>query len=137
MATHQKKHVKNNNQQLVIAENGEEYAEIIKALGDCLFQVQIYSNGSMVNARLRGCLKGKNKRRVKIGDTILIQNDSLSKINSNYHIIHIYSDNDIKTLKKMKVLVSNRDAESLILIEDEEVNNTHEIDITDDLLDNI
>lgn len=104
MATHQKKHIKNNNsnKELVFKsdEYSEEYAEIISARGDARFDIKFVTSGISGIARAKGSIiKGPKKQRLAKGDIVLIQSDG-STNDEKYYIIHKYSPEDVKRLRK-------------------------------------
>ena len=102
--THQKSHNKQNgkkNRELIYADkNGNEiYGEVIQALGQCRFKVKLLLTNQEIVAKVRGALKlgprKPNKQHVYPKSTVLILKDG-----ENYHIIHCYSDDHLKQLKK-------------------------------------
>ena len=103
MATHQKRHPKNNtrgkNKELVLMENeGEEYAKVEKILGDGRFQVIILKSNISVVASLRGLLKkGHQKSIIRLNAIVLIQKDDYSS-KGKYYILHAYSESDVMKL---------------------------------------
>ena len=128
MATHQKKHIKNTgeNKKLVMKNDDEEYAEVLNAKGDARFEVKIISNGYTVIAKIRGALiKGPSKQRIEKGSIVLLQSDKAT-YDEKYYIIHKYTKDNIKSLKKSGELAT------YILVEEETDNNV----IFDDDVDN-
>ncbi len=145
MATHQKKHNKrsNDNNKLILAENeNEHYAEVVKPMGDCLFQIKIIKNNLLVNAKLRGKFRGKMGQRNRIvnGSIILVEDCSMSEIKKNYQIIHIYPQDHIRLLQNMGKLAQIKTVESegtSILIENDVVADENTIEIDDDFINDI
>ena len=135
-ATHSKNHEKSSKREFVTADSdqNEVYAIIKAAKGDARFDVEIIRTGQQIVAKARTSLsKGKNKARLQIGDTVLIQegDDGFAS-----YILIKYTDDEIKKLNKMKELVSYKpktEETSGILFEDqEEIDDeiTEEIDIS-------
>lgn len=122
-ATHSKNHEKSSKRELTVADPNEKevYAKIKAAKGDGRFDVEIIRTGQQIFAKARTSLsKGKNKARLQIGDTVLIQEgcDGFAS-----YILIKYTDDEIKKLNKMKELVSYKpktDDSSGILFENEE-----------------
>jgi hypothetical protein len=102
MATHTKKHVKNNTKrEFVTSEDGETYAIIKGIKGDARFDIEIIRTGEKIVAKARGALiKGPSKQRIQIGDTVLIQEGNPA------YILTKYSDEEVKKLTRMGELVS-------------------------------
>lgn len=88
------------------ADQNEQYAETLKALGDGQFSVQIL-NGPEQNAKLKGSMrKGKSFDKVNIGDMVLVQLDPTTTGKDVYYIIHKYSQDEKKQLEKLGELKS-------------------------------
>ena len=103
MATHQKKHIKNNNtirELLLCSEaDGEMYGQLNLAKGDARFEVRIIQNNLVIIAKARGSLiKGPRKQKLNKDDYVLLQKDQAS--DDKYYIIHKYTLDDTKKLKK-------------------------------------
>jgi len=137
MATHIKKHTKNNKKHdFEIAEPGESYGIIKANKGGTppTFEVEIIRTGKVIMAKLRNSLcKGPNKTFIRIGDTVLIQEGEKA------YIINKYTDEEIKKLTRMGELVTFKpksDASNIVFEDemaalDREVENIVEIDIAD------
>lgn len=109
--THQTKHKKNtgSKKELQYKQPGEEYATINCDKGDARFEVTIYANNQVVMAKARGSIiKGPGRERLQKGDLILLQQDSSSS--DKYYIIHKYSQDDVKRLRKAGELAQVRES---------------------------
>ncbi len=100
--THQKKHQKGSGgskkkciRELEFAKEGETYAIVSKANGDCRFEVTDF-DGRVYKATLpRSFKKGVTKEIVKVGDTIKIQ-EGISK--DQYFINHLFAPDEVEKL---------------------------------------
>jgi initiation factor 1A len=141
MATHQKKHIKNTggSKELVIKTDSEEYGEILNAKGDARFEVKLISNGFTVIAKTRGALiKGPNKQRIDKGSVVLLQKD-MSTYEEKYYIIHKYTKDNVKSLKKSGelatyVLAEEDDNNNVVFEDDVENKNLELVDFDDDFI---
>ena len=141
MATHQKKHTKNTggSKELVIKTDSEEYGEILNAKGDARFEVKLISNGFTVIAKTRGALiKGPNKQRIDKGSVVLLQKD-MSTYEEKYYIIHKYTKDNVKSLKKSGelatyVLAEEDDNNNVVFEDDVENKNLEIVDFDDDFI---
>ena len=147
MATHQKKHIKKrytNPKELLLScpEDGELYGQINCAKGDARFEIKLIENNLLVIAKARGALiKGPNKKHLNKNDYVLIQKD-LSSNDDKYFIIHKYSIDDIKKLKKSGNLSTihnsndddDDDSNPDIIFDDDIIKKLDEIDINDDFI---
>ena len=109
MATHQKKHIKRggHTKELQLKQDGEEYGEIVNEKGDLRFEVKLIINNSTTIAKARRAIAfGPNKTRITKGDTVLLQLDDSTSSKDRYYIIHKYSADETKQLKKMGELVT-------------------------------
>ena len=144
MATHQKKHMQTRGtKELVFRDQkeGEEYAEVLKASGDCRFECTLL-NGEKVTAKLTGVLiKGPKKQRVVAGDFVLLQLSGATTEKNTYYIIHKYSPDDKKKLAKNGELtmVSNNTegGTNVVMAGDANTQTIADADVTDDFIDNI
>ena len=143
MATHQKKHNQNRGiAQLIFKEKNEQYAEVIKPIGDSRFEVQLQT-GDKVIAKLTGRLiKGPNKQRVMPSDFVLIDKNCDNTESDKYYIIHKYSPEDKKKLIKNGELVQIKteqiDTGTLVIMDNDVAEKElNEIDIDDNFIDNI
>jgi len=122
MATHIKKHVKNNTKrEFVTAIKGETFIAKLKAFkGEYRFDAENIITGELIVAKARGNLiKGPSKQRLQIGDTVLIQEGNPA------YILTKYSEEEVKKLTRMGELVSykpKQDDEAAIKFEDDAEN---------------
>jgi len=151
MATHQKKYTKKRHtvKELLFCspDEDETYGQIIAAKGDTRFEIRLIKNNATVIGKIRGSLiKGPNKKRINKDDFVLLQKD-LSSDNDKYFIIHKYSPDDIKKLKKSGELTSiinvnennedynDNDNDSVhVLFDDDVLSKVDEIEINDDFI---
>ena len=115
MSTHQKKHIKNTGSHELIYRSekaGEHYAYVTNPKGDARFEVTNHSTNVQVLAKARGCLiSGPKKKRIEKGNLVLIQDDGTSNGDDKYYIIHVYSPDDIKRLRKAGELAQIKEEE--------------------------
>ena len=139
MATHQKKHQQNNGKiiskilRIANLSEGENYAETIKILGGCRFEIKIINTGETKIATL--CGKIRKKQKIGIGDTVLILEGK--KMNDSI-IEYKYSDDEVKKLSKQGEIkdIKPKSGEEGIVFEDNITNENNDdneipIDITD------
>jgi len=103
MATHQKKHNKSFTPKELIYRNPKTqfYATVNKSLGDARFEVIITENNDSVIAKARGRLTGSwHKQRIEKFDLVLIDKDESTSSTKKYFIIHKYTSDEAKQLKK-------------------------------------
>lgn len=146
MATHQKKHIKNTgtkSKELLVKQEGEEYAEVLKAIGsDARFSCKLYDGNKEVTAKLTGRLiKGPHKQRIVTGDLVLLQLDE-STSDKKYFVIHKYSSDDKKQLAKngeFKHITSTETVGETVVAMEDEVTNTVTInqEVDEDFIDDI
>ena len=143
MATHQKKHIKNTGtKELVIKNNDEEYAEVLNAKGDARFEVKIISNSFTVIAKIRGALiKGPNKQKIEKGSIVLLQRD-MATYDEKYYIIHKYTKDNIKSLKKSGelatyILVEEKTDNNVVFDDDVENKQLEQLEFDDEFISNI
>lgn len=121
MATHRKNHEKNKGtNELVFKGENQQYADVIEPRGDARFFCQPLQ-GSPVLAKLVGSLiKGPKKKYVAKGDFVLLQKDTNTTEKEAYYIVHKYSEEERKNLKKqgeLKII-------NIVKKEDKEKNTT-------------
>lgn len=86
-------------------DEGEQYAEVIGALGNSQFKVKLV-NGEEVVGKLRGTMtRGRGFERVNAKDWVIVQLDGSTTGKDKYYITHKYSDKDKKQLEKLGELV--------------------------------
>jgi translation initiation factor IF-1 len=128
MATHQKKHIKrvSGNKELQVKQNEfEQYGEIISEKGDLRFEVKVIKTGVLALAKARQAIaKGPKKTRIIKGDIVLLQLDEATTGRDKYFIIHKYSPDDVKQLRKageLSIIAGEEDDEVKIAFEEEAV----------------
>ena len=96
--THQKRHKKNSGEQtkeLIVKEEGQEYATVTKVLGNSRFEVACFDSVNRL-AHVRGTMR--KSQWVNSGDLILI---SLRDYQDNKcDIIHVYTAEEGRRLKQ-------------------------------------
>lgn len=139
MATHLKKHVKrvSGNKELQVKQGeNEQYGEIVGEKGDLRFEVKLIKNSALTIAKARKAItSGPNKTRILKSDIVLLQLDETTTGRDKYFIIHKYSPEDVKQLKKageLSVIVSELEEQSTVAFEDEAVNQAQNVIDVDD-----
>ena len=116
MSTHQKKHIKNQGTRELVYRNvamKEFYAIINSNKGDARFEVTVVENNQTVMAKARGAIiKGPNKKRLEKGDMVLIQQDESNSSGDKYFILHKYTPDDVKQLRRSGELAQVREVET-------------------------
>jgi hypothetical protein len=145
MATHQKKHVQKsrfkNELRFKKEKEGEDYATIIGEKGDARFECKML-DGSTVIAKAKGSIsRGPKKERLILDDFVLLQLDGCTSA-KKYYLVHKYSPEDKKSLKKMGELsqyVDKDEKQEDVVFETENVDEdkVDEIVIDDDFIANI
>ena len=150
MSTHAKKHEKNtgSTKELQVRNEklGESYASVIGFFGDARFKCMNLTSGQEVPAAAPGRLcHGPNKKRIKQGDIVLLQQDeSCTGAIPKYWIIHVYSADHVKQLRKAGELaqIKNQDDDdetvAVVFGEDvpaqKQMPSLEEIDIDDEFI---
>lgn len=131
------------NQLLMRDQNeGQEYAEIVKAFGNAMFLVRLL-NGEEVIGKLKGSMtKGRCFEKVTIGDMVLVMLDGCTTSKSKYYIFHKYNINEKKQLEKLgelaKIADNNNDEDNIFGFEDDEnVKKLTTAEINDDFINDI
>jgi translation initiation factor 1A len=91
--------------ELIFREDNQEYARIIKQLGDGRFECQIFNSNSETNVIGKICGSMRKRVWVQIGNIVLVSGRSFDL--SNCDIIHKYTDEEAKSLKDYKEIPSN------------------------------
>jgi initiation factor 1A len=116
MSTHQKKHIKNQGTRELVYRNvamKEFYAIINSNKGDARFEVTVVENNQTVMAKARGAIiKGPNKKRLEKGDMVLIQQDESNSSGDKYFVLHKYTPDDVKQLRRSGELAQVREVEA-------------------------
>jgi translation initiation factor IF-1 len=144
MATHQKKHMQSRGTKELIfrdEKEGEEYAEVLKAIGDCRFECQ-FLNTETTQAKLAGALiKGPRKQRIVVGDFVLLTRNQSTTEKDTYYIIHKYTSDDKKKLAKngefAQVNTNQDGGTNVVMAGDATTKVVHDTDVTDAFIDNI
>jgi hypothetical protein len=145
MATHQKKHIKRSSaphRELILTETDNEQPALVTGTkGDARFEIKFYRNNLTSIAKARGTLiKGPRKQKINVGDTVLIQSDDSTSNGDKYYIIHKYSEDDVKKLRKIGELAcvnrENDDENPVNVVFDDEVvaKDTKVVEINDDFI---
>lgn len=146
MSTHQKKHTKNTggSKELVYRSSEDEHYAVVGApQGSARFKVTLHSTNEEVTAKARGTLiKGPNKKRIEKDMYVLVQSDSSNTADDKYYIIHVYSPDDVKRLRKAGELaqVKQIDEEEKVAVafEGDVVSRVREeVEIDDDFIANL
>jgi translation initiation factor IF-1 len=142
MATHQKKHNKQPKFKKELRfknDHNEEYATIISEKGDARFECKLL-DGSITIAKAKGSLsRGPKKERLLVDDFVLLQLDECTSV-KKYYLIHKYSPEDKKNLKKMGELalfVDKTEKQEDIIFETDIVDEIDNVTIDDDFIANI
>lgn len=144
MATHQKKHNKSSNKELIIcnSKKNEYYGQILSNKGDTRFETRLIINNMTVLSKVVGRLiKGPNKQRINISDFVLLQQYDNS---DKYYIIHKYTPDDVKKLKKINELVmyenddKSKDADEIdVMFDNFNDDDILHIEVNEDFINNI
>ena len=95
--------------QFEVAEDEQEYAKIVKKLGDRRFTLQLHSSKETAIGRTRGSLKGGHSLRPD--DIVLVsgrdfrQSEKDQFVQNVYDIIGIYTNDQVRKLLKMGEIV--------------------------------
>jgi hypothetical protein len=143
MATHQKKHIKQSKFKKELRfrneHDDEEYATIISEKGDARFECRLL-DGSIAIAKAKGSLsRGPKKERLLIDDFVLLQLDECTSV-KKYYLIHKYSPEDKKSLKKMGELaqfVDKEEKQEDVVFETDIIDEIDNVVIDDDFIANI
>ena len=111
----------------------QEYGQISKCLGDCRFLVKQFKKdeNEVISTLPRRFKKGPRRIRIDEGHTVLIQPMS----EKTWEIIYVYSDIDLKRLRREGEIEENQQKSSNILFEDEDDNADVSIDENDGIVD--
>lgn len=97
--------------ELVLKEEGQDYAQIVKNMGSNM-QVQCIGDGKIRDGHIRGKLRGKVK--MYAGDTVLVGMRSFEIADKKCDIILKYSD---AQAKRLKILGELPDSYSTVSVE--------------------
>jgi translation initiation factor IF-1 len=147
MATHIKKKdiikKKNHTKKDIIfrsMKDDEHYATVGNPKGDGRFEVTMFENNILTIAKIRGALsRGPHKQKIVKEDVVIIQGNPGST-QDKYYIIHKYSPDDVRRLRKAGELaqIKENNEEAVVIFDDDVVvNKQNEVDIDDDFISNI
>ena len=106
----------------------EEYGEIIKELGNCLFKIKLINSHEVV-AKLQGSMiKSVKFDYVKLNSIVIVKKDINTTGKDKYYITHCYSFNEKNKLEQngeLTVLNNNKIKEKSFIFEGQ--NNINEI----------
>lgn len=96
------------NREVIYKTIDQDYAEIIKSLGDCRFTCKSKTTNNEVMGHIRGSIK--NRIWINPGDTVLISKRSFQE--GKVEIIHKYNEYDVKELYEMGEFITYHKEES-------------------------
>jgi translation initiation factor IF-1 len=101
----------NSNTGLITREgSGEAYALANLPVGDGQFRVFNTETGLEMKATIRGSLRRGKNNKIVPGKLVLLQRDD-SSTKEKWFIIHVYSDDDVKRLRKSGEIVDIKEKE--------------------------
>jgi len=137
--THKKKHVQINKRAALYNskelrkpkdEEGEQIGIIIKALGNCHFDVDLIKNNSVVRAVATGSFqKGPRKEIIGLNHYVIIQ-PGIEK--DKFYINHKYTDDDIEKLHNLGYIDKPTKSKIIDKLDFEEIEIKEEKNITHD-----
>lgn len=83
---------------LLLREPGQEYAKITKLLGNCMLECSCYDNKVRIGT-IRNKLRRGKKNRIQLDSIVLVSLRSFQ--DDKVDVFHVYTDEEIKQLKKM------------------------------------
>ncbi len=89
-------------------EADQEYAQIVKPLGECRFECQLGPQRTTILAKVRG--KMRKRAWVRAGDWVLCSTREFQE--GKVDIIHVYRDDDLKVLRRFGNLWPDVEAEA-------------------------
>jgi hypothetical protein len=103
--THKKKHTQISGSARSLPykseKDGLSYAITGLPRGDCMFDITLVETAKKTWGSIAGSLvRGPNKKRIFGGMYVLVQKDSSSTGKDKYFIVHAYSDDDVRRLRK-------------------------------------
>jgi len=142
-STHKFKYRKNttsNELQYCKSDEGEKYAFINCDKGNARFDITLYTTNEISLAKARGAIiRGPKKQKLARGDLVLVQSDSSTTFTDKYYIIHKYSPDEVKRLRKAgeltKIKETSEENTVTIAFEDDViVDKQDEIDMNDEFI---
>jgi initiation factor 1A len=100
MTTHEKKHQKRKEtkESIFIESETEYYGQVIACKGDSRFEVKLVKSNINVIAKVKGSLTKGRRNIIKINDYVLLDTSIYEQ--NKYYIIHKYTNDEVKNLKK-------------------------------------
>jgi hypothetical protein len=118
--------------ELIVREDSERYARSIKPLGNGQFKLFETETGEELTATIRPVLRRGRDNVIKPGCLVLIDHDE-SSTKKKWFIIHVYSEDDVKKLRKSGEIVDVKEKEvSNVVFVDDSVPNAASNDQSDD-----
>jgi translation initiation factor 1A len=116
--------------ELVLKTPGQEYARATKMLGNSRIECDCYDNKTRLGV-IRNKMRRGRRNRININDIILVtlrdfQDDKVD-------IIHVYTPDEVKKLRKMFEIPEENKEEDMFDIEFEEEENKDEKIVFDDI----
>lgn len=115
--------------ELIFKSDDQEYAVVIRALGNCRFEVKCIYDESLKIALVRGSMR--KRKYVKTDDIVLVSRRDFDK--NKVDIIHLYTIEEVRYLKAFKELPNNVEVNQ----EDEKEIDFECTDQLDDIIDSI
>ena len=84
----------NSTKELILAEDGQSYGNVLKALGSRRFDVQC-QDGVLRKCQVRGSMR--NRKFVNVGDIVIVCLRDFQ--DGKGDIVHVYSNDEARTLK--------------------------------------
>lgn len=91
--------------ELLFREDDQEYARIIKQLGDGRFECQIFNTNSEINAIGKICGSMRKRVWINIGDVVLVSKRSFDS--SSCDIIYKYTPDEALSLRSFEEIPTN------------------------------
>ena len=108
-----------NTNTLVTKGEGGAYARAHLPAGNSQFRVFMTETGQEITAKIRGLLRTGKNNKVVSGKLVLLQRDE-STTREKWFIVYIYSDNEIKQLRKLGEIVDVKEKEvsNVVFVDD-------------------
>lgn len=91
--------------ELLFREDDQEYARIIKQLGDGRFECQIFNSDKEINVIGKICGSMRKRVWVNIGDVVMVSKRSFDSFSCD--IIHKYTPEEATNLRSLEEIPSN------------------------------
>ena len=99
--------------ELLFREDDQEYARIIKLLGDGRFECQIFNSNKETNVIGKICGSMRKRVWVNIGDVVLVSKRSFDS--SSCDIIHKYTPDEASNLRSFEEIPSNVNLQATLM----------------------